>query len=766
MNRRRHAFLALAWLAIILCLGIYSAQALFVKGAIQFDLLALLPEGKTENMRLSNELMEDGNISGRLVIAFGHEKSEQAREALHQFREQLKTARLPILEHRIQQIETDYKALFSELYPYRAGLLSKEDRQLLLEGQDGILVKRALANIMSPISSFNASQLNSDPFGFYPRYVTSFLSDTSMETDGDGNMNINAEGKTWFLFQGEVTEKIFSLKLQEKISETLLPLLAKIEQDTGAEALRVGAAFYSSAGAQQAKSEISVIGLISTAGIILILLLVFRTPHPILFALAVILSGLIAGLAACIFFLGSMHILALVFGSSLVGVAVDYSLHYTCASFKSAHRFKVFSLLLPAMPLGVLTSAIGYGALTVAPFPGIQQMAGLACVGLLCTFISVAVWGPYFIKVRKAPILAERIQAFIERFAKLGSIRHLRPLIAAGLFSLFCAGFILMSFDDDVRNFQAMNPQLKMQEEKIKSMLNFNHSTKFLAVPGTNLETILRTEEVITQKLEGSGINCRALSDLIPSQQRQQENSDLKLYFCQNHFSKIAAALDADPTFRVLEGGFGGKAKSADAPFLINLPTGWKELVHIGDEGLITGRVMIHGKSDISTIGNHQGATYVDPVQEYSSLFASYRRTMLWLVAGLFATFALIIGLYKGFWASLSVAAPVLLSLLTTVGLFGLLGIPFSMFHAMGLILVLCIGIDYALFLYWRVADEKELLLLGNALAAITTILSFGLLILSATTAVYSFGLTVFIGITLNFFITTLLLGNIRCKKS
>jgi predicted exporter len=88
------------------------------------------------------------------------------------------------------------------------------------------------------------------------------------------------------------------------------------------------------------------------------------------------------------------------------------------------------------------------------------------------------------------------------------------------------------------------------------------------------------------------------------------------------------------------------------------------------------------------------------------------------------------------------------------------------MFHAMGLILVLCIGIDYALFLYWRKAEEKELLLLGNALAAITTILSFGLLVLSTTTAVYSFGMTVFIGIALNFFITTLLLGYTTCKKS
>jgi predicted exporter len=119
----------------------------------------------------------------------------------------------------------------------------------------------------------------------------------------------------------------------------------------------------------------------------------------------------------------------------------------------------------------------------------------------------------------------------------------------------------------------------------------------------------------------------------------------------------------------------------------------------------------------------------------------------------------ILLGLKTGFKPATHVVTPVILSLMGTVGLLGLF-MPFNLFHVMGLLLVLCIGIDYALFLFWRKpGSTKELLLLGNGLAAVTTILSFGLLAFSQTKAVYSFGLSVFLGILLCFIVTTLFLG-------
>jgi len=762
MNKGWRRLFALLWLAIISLAGIYDAQALLDHGKIKFDLLALLPQGKGENMRLSNELMDDGNISGRIVIAFGHENPEQAKGALTQFREHIQATALPFFEHNVKHIETSYKTLFTHLYPFRAGMLSKEDRQHLIDGSEDLVLQSAISNILSPFGSFDSNQISTDPFGFYPRYVTSLGLGNGAQTDADGDIVLFSKGKYYFIYQGEVTEKIFSLKFQEKISNALQLFLLDLENKSGVEVLRVGAVFYSTAGAQQAQSEISQIGLLSTIGILFILLLVFRVSHPIIFAFAVVSSGLLCGLAVCLYLYGSIHILALLFGCSLVGIAVDYALHYYCASFQPVDRFKVLSLLLPAMPLGVLTSAIGYGALAVAPFPGIQQMAILACIGLLTTFVSVALWGPYFIKngERKIPRLAEQIQYQLEHLAEIGSIKYLKLVLSASLLLCFCAGALIMKFDDNVRNFQSLDPVLKVQEERIKEMMNFDNSTKFLAVQGHDFDGILQTEEAITQELDKKGISYRSLSELIPSQKRQLDNCNLKLHFCHSRFPEIASMLGIEKLFSPSEAGFEPKPPVVDGSLMQMLPSGWKELIHVSNDGLLTGRIIINGKVNACEYEGYEGCTYVDPVREYSSLFSSYREIMMLLTACLLLGFMLIMSIRQGLKASFNIISPVLLSMLTTIGIIGLFSTGFSMFHAMGLILVLCIGIDYSVFLFWRRPEEKELLLLGNTLAATTTILSFGLLALSNTTAVHSFGMTVLVGILLNFLITTLFLGN------
>lgn len=768
MNKAWNKSLALLWVIIIILLGIYDAHSLSHQGKIQFDLLALLPQGKTEKMYLSKQFMEDGNLYGRLVIAFGHEEEEHSKRALQQFRDQMIAVKLPLLEHDIRQIEADYKNLFTHLYPYRAGLIAEEDRRSLLEGRTDQLVNKAISSIFSPFGAFSAAQIDTDPFGFYPRFASAFLSENSIQIDADSNLVIKSEGKFWYLYQGEITEKVFSLKLQEKISNSLQPILLQIEKEEGMEVLRFGAAFYASAGAHLAQSEISKISFISTLGIILLLLLIFRGPRPILLALSVVSGGLLCGLAACLYLFGSIHILALVFGCSLVGVAVDYALHYYCASFKPVDRFRILSFLLPAMPLGVLTSAIGYGALSLAPFPGIQQMAILACVGLVGSFISVSLWGPYFIQSgkRKIPPLAERCQEYLEKFSRLGSTNTLKPVLLVALLSIFCLGALNVTFDDNVRNFQSMDPLLKRQEERIKTLINFNQSPLFLAVNARSLESLLQTQEAITKELTTFGVTYKSLSDLIPSQKRQQENAQFKLEFCQSHFSKIADITGINSAFNPKEAGFDSeKWLVADVQLIKVLPTGWKELVHVAEEDWITGRILLNSPLKAGEIAHLSTALYIDPVNEYSLLFSSYREAMLLVAGGLLLSFALIISCSQGMRTALRITTPVVLSILTTVGVIGLSGIGFSMFHAMGLILVLCIGIDYALFLYWREPNDKDLLLLGNALAATTTLLSFGLLTLSTTASVHSFGITVFTGIVLNFFVTTLFLGSSRCKK-
>ena len=82
-----------------------------------------------------------------------------------------------------------------------------------------------------------------------------------------------------------------------------------------------------------------------------------------------------------------------------------------------------------------------------------------------------------------------------------------------------------------------------------------------------------------------------------------------------------------------------------------------------------------------------------------------------------------------------------------TVGLLGLLGHTFHLLHWLALLLVLGMGVDYAIFLAESDPASEPITLLALTLAAVTTILSFGLLSFSSQAALKAIGFTTFLGI-------------------
>jgi predicted exporter len=81
-----------------------------------------------------------------------------------------------------------------------------------------------------------------------------------------------------------------------------------------------------------------------------------------------------------------------------------------------------------------------------------------------------------------------------------------------------------------------------------------------------------------------------------------------------------------------------------------------------------------------------------------------------------------------------------------------LIGQAFTFFHAMALVLLLSIANDYAIFSAESPAARRSVTLLAVWMAALTTLLSFGLLAVSRVPAVHNFGSTMLIGILLAFF--------------
>ena len=85
----------------------------------------------------------------------------------------------------------------------------------------------------------------------------------------------------------------------------------------------------------------------------------------------------------------------------------------------------------------------------------------------------------------------------------------------------------------------------------------------------------------------------------------------------------------------------------------------------------------------------------------------------------------------------------------------GFAGIPLSLFSVLPLVLVVGLGVDYAIVLY----SEDNAVAARNSvfLAASSTLLAFGLLALSSTPALHIFGLTLLLAMA-SVLVTTVVL--------
>ena len=100
--------------------------------------------------------------------------------------------------------------------------------------------------------------------------------------------------------------------------------------------LRAGAIFFADHGARTAIDEMTMLTIIEIAGTILLIVGVFRRLSPLLLNLLALGVGIAVAFAGTFLVFGEIHVAALLFGTSLIGVAVDYGLHYCTTAFGTA----------------------------------------------------------------------------------------------------------------------------------------------------------------------------------------------------------------------------------------------------------------------------------------------------------------------------------------------------------------------------------------------------------------------------------------------
>lgn len=790
------------WLCLMLAASLWTLQ-LWQNGAkVQSDILAMLPHLQQDALTARALEQVESTLADQVYLALIAKDETQAIAAATLLMEQLKAQNGAFTDIRSADMQMG-EALGQYYFPHRFKLLTPEQADALTHNGLDSLVASATQQLYNAFSYANSQLLTQDPLLLFPANLLALAPSSKLSAKqgillAHPKQGVNSSEGVAAIVMAKGKDSAFNPNAQLIQQAVLTQALTTVtEQYAGIQVLQAGALFHAIEATNTAKSEISVLGLASLLGVVLLVWLAFRSVMPLLLAMVTIGSGLLLAVTFTLSVFGELHLLTLVFGTSLIGIAIDYSFHFYCERLSDHQRSAqaTVAYIFPTVSLAFITSALAYVGIGLAPFPGMQQVAIFCASGLLGAYLTLVLAYPLLAgsKLPSGERPLNLAQAYLTKLTVFSN-KLVSPW-GLSLFALVLAGVCLLGIsklnvDDDIRHLQQSPASVTEPEDKLRKLLSGGTDNQFLLVRAPNEEALLQRLEALGPQLDTAikqqelG-NYVSLSRYLPSKQKQDAAYQLQGEIYQSQLSAVLSSIGLDDSLApslsavyldakdsyitpadFFELGFGKQL----APLWL-APLGLAPLEHSTEPSASADNtnlgsdchgaiVLLGGIEDIAALkarfAKDPQVQLIDKVADISTVMGHYRLLTLKLL-GLALVIALLLfslsfGLKK---ATVVVAVPALAAVLT-LAILGLVGSPLSLFHALALILVFGIGIDYSLF--FAAAQHGRAVMMAVFMSACSTLLAFGLLAFSQTQAIHYFGLTLSLGIGFTFVLSPLIL--------
>ena len=762
------------WLTMMSLIVIIGCSLWQGGARVQSDILAMLPNVQEDPLTDIALSRVEEQLSNSIYLGFVADNQAQAIQAaqgvMAELNEQGKGIFVDIKSADINQAES----LNNYYFPHRFSLLTPDQAQTLESGKLDSLIGQAQQQLYNAFSYATSGLLANDPLLLYPQNLQALAPKQALEVhQGILIARLPAEDskvKVAAIVMAKGVGSAFNPKVQDRQMSVLTQAFERLAlQDTDIEILRAGALFHAAAATQLAKSEVTSLGLASLIGVCLLVWLAFRSLMPLTIALLTISTSMLVAVVMTTWVFSELHLLTLVFGTSLIGIAIDYSFHFYCERLNKpdASATQVIQHIFPAITLALITSVLAYSSIGFAPFPGMQQVAVFCASGLISAYITLVLAYPLLAsgtlpkgekQLKLADLYLQRINTLLVKLPTKGL-----SLIVIICLSVSSFGILRLTSDDDIRNLQQSPPEVQVQENTLRALLSGGTDNQFLLVRGDSEQALLqhleelapRLNNALNQQLIG---NSFSLSNYLPSHHRQENNYRLQGEIYQQNLNQVIDTLGLDDELAphlAAKGNYidassflSSQAGKLFAPLWIAPSAGQEEFGAI---------VLIGGISDIDKL-SHFFADYphvqlVDKVGDISKVMGKYRQlTLILLAVAMLAAVLIFCSRFSIKLACLVVAVPAL-SAIFTLAILGITGASLTLFHSLALILVFGIGVDYSVF-FAESKQQSRGVMMAVFMSASSTILAFGLLAFSSTPAIHFFGLTLLIGIGFTFMLS------------
>ncbi len=513
------------------------------------------------------------------------------------------------------------------------------------------------------------------------------------------------------------------------------------------------------------RGDVSRLSTISTGLILLLLGLVYRSLVAMALSLVPMVSAVICGAAAVAVVFGALHGLTLGFGATLVGEAVDYALYFLTRGASNAGPG-----FWSTIRLGVLTSVVGFAALLFSGFPGLGQLAVFSIAGLvgaaLATRFVLPVLTPSTFRPRDLGALETRLATIV------AALRGLRWPIAALI--VVAIGVIVLRkdhlWDRDIASLSPVSAVSQRIDADLRDTLVAPDARTLLIVGAPDQEQALQAAEALAPVLDaevaaGRITGYESPADWLPSRATQQRRQQA-LPDPETLRDRLRPALAGLPLRAERLEPFVADVAAARSGPLLDRARLADTLIGLRIESLLVeepGRFAVviplrapaGGSIDAIGLGERlraagqARASVLDLKGESDRLYGSYlREAILLSLAGAAAIVALLAVALRSLRGWIAVVTPLAGAVVLVIATFALMNREMNLLHLVGLLLVVAVGSNYALFFRLQAAraDAAGGTLAGLLIANLTTVTGFGVLASASVPLLSALGATVGLG--------------------
>src|SRR5216684_5937827 len=775
MNWRRASFPKL-WLCCVALASVIVARAHYIT-----DLSAFLPASPTPTQQLLVDQLRDGPASRLILIAIeGGDAGARARVSVAMAARLRRDRQFSSVNNgEPVTAERDREFLFQHRY-----LLSDQVRAARFSesGLHAALLD-TLDELASPVGLMLKPLLPNDPTGEM-LHIIDQLERTPSPPTSDGVWV--SPGGARALMVAQTAAGGSDTDAQERaIAAVRAAFAAPVRESSAGGAadlrLKLSGPGVFAVGAR-AKIEHAAVRLSIASSILVVTLLfaVYRSLPALALGLAPVASGAVIGIAAVALGFGAVHGITLGFGITLIGESVDYSIYFFVQS-RRRRQGEAADLgwqrsWWPTIRLGMLTSVCGFASLLPSGFPGLAQLGlysitGLIAAAMVTRFVLPELLPPGFRigDVSGFGLRIVRVRDAICRYGGLG-LRYAACAVAV------VAMLVLYRHHDTLWNrelsrLSPVSPEDLRYDATLRTDLGAANVLDVVIVEGAGLEEVLRGAEraqAALQTFVDAGIigDVDSPANYLPSLATQESRrgalpdartlrdnlkvavADLRLDLEQltPFVEDVAAAREAPP---VTPDDLRGTSLAAGFDALIlHQSDHWSALLPLHGADDATPDVDVARVAALLAAAKLPNTQILDLKLETDALYAGYLQEAIRLsLCGFVLIVLLLLVALREAQRVARLLAPLVLAVLTVAAVLVLAGQQLTILHLVGMLLIVAVGSNYALFFDGQAAERRApnsaLILASLVIANISTVIGFGLLSFSQVPVLVALGTTV-----------------------